>query len=266
MKMRFALLVIAFIAMMGCDEHNNFIVFSVQDDIALGKQVSEEISKDPNIRLLSPEKFPLVYEYLYAMRNEILNSGELAYAKEFEWNIYVVDNMQVRNAFATPGGNIYIYTGLIQYLDHADDLAGVLGHEMAHADQRHTVRNLQRIYGVDILLNVIIGQDVSVLKQMAGQVAGTLAGLQFSREFETEADRESVHYLSHTRYACNGAAYFFVKLNEASASSPPEFLSTHPNPENRIDNINSTADDLGCSTSPVSSTEYQEVKNSVFKG
>src|SRR5688572_31942583 len=188
MKMRFALLVIAFIAMMGCDEHNNFIVFSVQDDIALGKQVSEEISKDPNIRLLSPEKFPFVYEYLYAMRDEILNSGELAYAKEFEWNIHVVDNKQVRNAFATPGGNIYIYTGLIQYLEHADDLAGVLGHEMAHADLRHTVRNLQRIYGVEILINVVVGQDASVLEQIASQVVGTLTGLKFSREFELEAD------------------------------------------------------------------------------
>lgn len=266
MKMRFVFLCIALALMIGCDENNNFIIFSVKDDIALGRQIGDEIARDPSIRLLSPEKSPLVYEYLYTMRDEILASGELAYAKEFEWNIHVIDNKQVQNAFATPGGNIYIYTGLIQYLDHADDLAGVLGHEMAHADQRHTVRNLQRVYGVDILLSVVIGQDASMLKQIAGQVAGTLAGLQFSREFETEADRESVRYLSHTRYACNGAAYFFIKLNEEATSSPPEFLSTHPNPENRIENINSTASELDCNTSRVSGTDFQAVKSSLLKG
>jgi beta-barrel assembly-enhancing protease len=73
------------------------LLFSVQDDIALGRQVSEEISKDPSIRF-SSEKFPFVYEYLYAMREEILTSVELAYADEFEWSIHVIDNTQVQNA------------------------------------------------------------------------------------------------------------------------------------------------------------------------
>ncbi len=266
MKKQFLLVCLVVLSITACDENNNFIIFSVQDDITLGKQVSDEIAKDPTIKLLSRNDFPTVYNYLETMRDGILNSGEIAYANEFEWNLQVIQDDEVQNAFATPGGNIYIYTGLIKYLDHADDLAGVLGHEMAHADLRHTVRNLQRIYGVQILMNVVIGQDASMLEQIASQVVGTLTGLKFSREFESEADSKSVNYLSHTNYACNGAALFFVKLNSQNQASPPEFLSTHPNPENRIENINKKASELGCDITLSTESDYAFIKKSLVKG
>ena len=250
------------ITVLACDENNNVVLFSISDDVALGKQVSEEIARDPNFKLLSPTQYPDVYNYLYTMRDAIVNSGEVAYKGEFTWELRVVHDDAVQNAFATPGGYIYVYTGLIKYLDHADDLAGVLGHEIAHADLRHTVRNLQKVYGVNILLSVILGQEPSVLEQIAGQIAGTLAGLSFSRAYETEADLRSVEYLSHTQYACNGAALFFIKMTqEGNNSQPPEFLSTHPDPGNRIQNINEKADELNCNTSLATNMNYETLKS-----
>ncbi len=252
-------------ALFSCDENNNFVVFSIQNDVDLGKQVSQEIANDPaHYKILSPSAYPQVYSYLNGMKDAILNSGEISYKDEFAWELHVIQDDTTLNAFATPGGYIYIYTGLIKYLDHADDLAGVLGHEMAHADQRHSVRNLQKSYGVEVLLAVALGQNPNALEQIAGQVAGTLAGLQFSREYETDADSHSVEYLAKTKYACNGAALFFIKLNEQGDSAqPPEFLSTHPNPENRIENINKKAADLKCSTSLSGDTGYDQIKASL---
>jgi beta-barrel assembly-enhancing protease len=248
--------------LISCDENSNFVIFSVDDDVALGQQVSEEIAKDPQFKILPEAKYPEVYQYLYGMRDAILNSGEIAYKDKFKWELHVIDNDTIQNAFATPGGYIYIYTGLIKYLDHADDLAGVMGHEMAHADLRHSVRNLQKVYGVSLLLSVVLGKDPNMLEQIAGQIAGTLAGLSFTREYEKEADAHSVEYLSHTDYACNGAALFFIKLTaEGGNNNPPEFLSTHPSPDNRIESINKKAEEIGCDTALSGDSGFQMIQN-----
>lgn len=246
---------------LSCDENNNFLLFNIKDDVELGKQVSQEIASDPKFKILPASQYPDVYRYLNSMRDKILNSGEIAYKDEFAWELHVIHDDAVQNAFATPGGYIYIYTGLIKYLDNADDLAGVLGHEMAHADKRHTMQNLQKIYAVNILLSVALGRDPNALEQITGQIAGTLAGLSFSRSFEKDADAASVEYLSHTEYACNGAALFFIKMNAEGNSQPSEFLSTHPNPGNRIESINEKAATLGCDTSLSGEAAYAALKS-----
>ncbi|MEP2771001.1 MAG: M48 family metalloprotease [Fulvivirga sp.] len=246
-----------------CDKNDNVVLFSINDDKELGAQVSEQIENDTTFNLMSRSEYPEAYAYLDGMVNEILNSGEVTYRDEFVWEVTLIDNDSTLNAFATPGGYIYVYTGLIKYLDNADDLAGVLGHEVAHADLRHTSRNLQKMYGIQILLSVVLGQDASQLETIAGQVAGTVAGLSFSREFEEEADAESVVYLAATHYACNGAASFFEKLEETGQSSGvPEFLSTHPSPANRVADINAQADALACDTT-LSGDDYAGFKASL---
>lgn len=261
MKKLFTLVFLLF-TFSGCDENENFVIFSVQNDVQLGRQVSQEIASDPSFNILPEQDYPEVYSYLNNMKDAILGAGEISYREEFAWEFYVLQDDEVLNAFATPGGYIYVYTGLIKFLDNADDLAGVLAHEIAHADQRHTVRNLQKIYGVQLLLSILVGEEITALEQIAGQIAGTLAGLKFSREFEEEADSHSVEYLSQTKYACNGAAHFFAKMtDESDSAQPPVFLSTHPSPENRIEDINAKADAIGCDTSLAANTGYEDFKN-----
>jgi predicted Zn-dependent protease len=244
-----------------CDKNDNFVVFSTENDVQLGQQVKAEIAQDPSMKILSASEYPEVYGFLNHIKDGILNSGKISYKTEFAWEIYVIDDDKTLNAFATPGGYIYVYTGLIKYLDNADDLAGVMGHEMAHADLRHTIRTLQKTYGVSALLSIALGKDPNALGQIAAQIAGQLAGLKFSREYETEADEFSVEYLSKTEYACNGAASFFIKLTAAEeGGQPPEFLSTHPNPENRVSNINAKAASISCDTSLAPDSGYAAIK------
>lgn len=249
-KMKTAFLGVLFISLgifSACDKNGDFLLFSLENDMALGEQVKEEIAADPDqYPILDRVQYATAYSILDGMLDDILTSGQVTYAEEFNWELFIIDDDQTLNAFATPGGKIYVYTGLVYFLDHADDLMGVMGHEVAHADQRHSSKQLQRTYGISILLSILAGENASQLTQIAGQLAGSLGGLAFSREAEAEADDFSVVYLGSTAYACNGAAAFFDKIVSSGDPRGPEFLSTHPDPGNRVEDINAKATEEGC--------------------
>jgi len=239
------LLVSIALLQMGCDRPVN--IFTVEQDKELGAQLAQEIASNPQDYPLLPETYTTAYTYLRAMRDEILASPEVKFKDDFAWELKIIQNDTTLNAFAAPGGYIYIYTGLIKYLDTVDHLAGVLAHEIAHADQRHSTSQMTTQYGIDLLVQIASGNATS--GQLA-QVAGGLTTLGFSRSHETDADEHSVDYLQSSRYACNGAAGFFTKLQaQGQTSSVPAFLSTHPDPDNRIQKINDQATTAGCSTS-----------------
>lgn len=242
----------------GCSD--GFNVFSIQDDIDLGAKVDQEIRSDPTTYpILDEVQYADAYSYLNGMKNEILASGQIKYKEEFVWKIAIINDDNVLNAFATPGGYLYFYTGLIKYLDNASSLAGVLGHEMAHADERHSTNQLTKVYSISVLLEVISGGNESLL----AQIASDLIFLKFSRNNETDADNQSVAYLCPTKYRSDGAADFFQKIIDDGATTPPQFLSTHPNPDNRVENIHQQATDAGCTatiTQQQEDTEYMAFK------
>lgn len=237
--------------------------FSVQDDIKLGMQVRDQILSDPQQYPILPEsQYPQAYNHLRRIRDKVLNSGKVVNRDNFAWEIRIIRDDNTLNAFVTPGGYIFVYTGLIKYLDTEDQLAGVMGHEIAHADRRHSTRNLTKQYGMTILLDMALG--AGSLAQVTKDLAGGLAALKFSRGMETEADDFSVQYLSATDYQCNGAAGFFEKILQESGNSQqqPTFLSTHPASDARVKDINDKANKIACSTTP-SRNNYQNVKNSL---
>lgn len=236
-------LALVLISFSGCED--GIFLFSIEDDKQLGMQTAAQIESDPTTYpVLDRTEHAEAYAYLQAMTDEILNSGEVKYRNEFEWRLHIIDQ-PVLNAFATPGGYIYVYTGLIDYLDSVDDLAGVMGHEIAHADRRHGSKQMQKQFGVTTLSQIVFGSDPNLLSQVAGQ----LLALKFSRSDEADADDQSVKYLGGTVYACNGAATFFERLKaDGSTAGTPEFLSTHPDPKNRVADINSEAESRGCDT------------------
>lgn len=249
---------IAFLLFASCDRDKPLFI-SLNQEIQLGEQLDSTILADPQqFPILNMTQHADAYNYLENIFSKIINSGQVRYAQEFPWEIKIIQDDSTLNAFATPGGYIYVYTGLIKYLDNEDDLMGVLGHEVAHADLRHSARALERQYGVSVLLSVLLGQDAAQL----AQIATGLVGLKFSRDFESEADDQSVVYLSETNYNCAGARSFFQKLTDAGqGGGVPEFLSTHPNPPDRVENITEKAQEVGCSTDPLNPASYQDFKN-----
>ncbi|MDO8519356.1 MAG: M48 family metalloprotease [Deltaproteobacteria bacterium] len=233
-------------------------LFSLDDDKELGQKVDEEIQANPSeYPILDENEFSEAYDYLEEIRDEILDSHEVEHADDFSWEVKIIDDDDILNAFSVSGGYLYFYTGLIQYLDTEDAFAGVMGHEIAHAAERHVTEALTEQYGLSLLLEAALGDRFDIIQE----IAGGLSALAFSRQNESEADELSVLYLSKTRYQCNGAALFFEKLiNEGkSDGGTPEFLSTHPNPTDRVEAIHNEAARLDCDTTP-SGRDYEAFK------
>jgi len=228
----------------GCSKDKGINIFTLEDEKTLGLQTKEQIAADPTqFPVLDPAAYAQAYAYLNAMRNDILNSGKVAHKDDFAWELYIIHRDDVLYAFCTPGGYIYVYTGLIKYLDNKSSLAGVLGHEIAHADNRHSTKQMTKSYGIQTLLDVVLGQNQGLVSQITAE----LVNLKFSRTDESEADKYSVIYLCPTKYHADGAAAFFQKIIDAGGSGgTPAFLSTHPNPDNRVSNIEQEAQKEGC--------------------
>lgn len=259
-KLSITLLLLTIITFNSCTKDAPFVpFFSISDDRSLGAQVAAEIASKPSeYPVLDSATNAAAYQYLYAIRNQILASGKVIYKDDFSWRLRIIKSDTTLNAFCTPGGYIYVYTGIIKYLDSKDQLAGVLGHEMAHADRRHTSRSMQAQYGVDLLLNVVLGKDLSAISG----IASGMYQLKNSREHEKEADEYSVKYLCPTPYNAAGAAGFFVKLEAdgVECGGLQKFFSTHPCPENRIANINANKVSEGCTGSGTFDADYANFK------
>ena len=245
----------------GCTDKNGTpVLFSIEDDKALGVKVAAHTDSTYRTqRKLLERTNPAnrrAYELLDGVVNKVLNSGELQYRSEFPWDVKIIKDDAVQNAFATPGGHIYVFSGLIKFLEDESQLAGVLGHEIAHADRRHTSRLLQKEYGISLLLSLLVGDNPGQLTT----IAASLGQLKFSREFEQEADKYSVIYLNKTTYSCDGAAGFFIKAQAQGQNSTPVFLSTHPDPGTRIQDIQTKATELKCQSRPVSNDNFTELK------
>ena len=224
----------------GCNDIN---LFGVAKDREFGKMAFDYFSNPDSSKLivLDSAEYSKAYGYLNGIKNEILDKNNIDNEKEFEWKLRIIRDDTTLNAFCTPGGYIFVYTGIIKYLENEDDFAGVLGHEMGHAALRHSTQSMTKQYGTGIFLQAL-GYDRSILVNAIRQ----LGSLSYSRCHETQADEYSVSLLSGTKYKCNGAASFFEKLEASGSSGPPEFLSTHPNPGNRVLSINIRADSLKC--------------------
>jgi predicted Zn-dependent protease len=258
-----AFLLASLAACQGCKEGEGLNILSLEQDIELGKQVSAEIEKDPAQYPLLPEtgregRNEQAYAYLRGIVDRILNSGKVTHKDDLPWQVKIIQNDTTLNAFAAPGGFIYVYTGIIKYLDSEDQLAGVLAHEIAHADKRHTSRTITREYGYDLILTVVLGENQSTLVNLARG----LVGLRYGRGFEEEADRFSVIYLCNTQYRSDGAAGFFQKMQgEGGGQGVPEFLSTHPNPGDRVTEITRQAQEQQCNLKNFENAQYARFKS-----
>lgn len=250
-----------FIGIQACKDSNGKInIFTIQDDMTFGAQVSAEFESDPKNVILDSASNVAIYKYIYDIRDSILSTGLLTYGKVFPWRIRVIKDDTTLNAFCTPGGYIYVYTALMKYLESEDQLAGVMGHEMNHADKRHSTEAMTREYGIQTLIDIVFGQN----KGQLVRIAAGLKSLQYSRANESQADEYSVVDLYPTAYNAKGAAGFFQKLiTQGQAGRNPEWLSTHPSPENRVQAISDKWTALGGKVGQTFQSRYITFRNSL---
>ncbi len=251
-------LILSTLALAACEQGVN--IFTLEDDRELGAQLHDEILANPaDYPLLDEAEHPEAYDHLNRVHDAIMDSGEVTRADDFDWQVYIIDDPDTLNAFAAPGGYTYYYSGLILYLEQEDHFAGVMAHEMAHVDRRHSTQQLTQAYGVATLVDIVLGEDTGIL----ADVAESLVSMSFSRSDENEADEYSVRFLCETDYAADGAAGFFEKLLEGGGMELPAFLSTHPNSQDRVDHVHELAAELGCSTEPNPDADYEAFQASL---
>jgi len=186
--------------------------------------------------------------------------------KPFEFKFYVI-NAPDANAFAIPGGYIFVTTGLIVLAENEQEVAGVLGHEIAHVTQRHIAKMIEKSKRLNIatlatMLAAIIAGRGGVGSQAAVAMATATSGaltLKYTREMETDADQNGLHYLIKAGYDPNGLITFLNKVHRISlavAPNIPAYLSTHPAVENRISLLENLLQ-----TSPKSTGPFRTIGN-----
>lgn len=231
-----------------CDTVNKVVknvnVFPLSDDVSLGNQVASEIESNQKEYPIY-KKNPAVVKYLNDnVFLELMKSGKIKNKDSFNYQMQVIDNDEILNAFALPGGKFYIYTGLLKYLDSEAAVAGVMGHEIAHAEERHATERMTKQYGVSMLLSVVLGDNPSQITQIASNLFVGAALLANSRSQEDESDQRSFEFLQDTKFYPGAVKFFFEKLRDdgkvnSAGSGLETFLSTHPDPIERIANTDS---------------------------
>jgi predicted Zn-dependent protease len=219
-------------------------VFPISKDIELGKQMDEEIRKDPKDYPILKNR-PDVNEYVVSIGKKILASPDIMYRNQFVYQFEIIKDDSTVNAFCTPGGYVYVYTGLLKFVDNEATLAGVLAHEIAHAEKRHSTNKMTTQNGLQTAIGLASGKIGSTGTQAAGAIAG-LGLLKFNRSEESEADTYSFTYLKSTEYYPGAIRFFFEKIGiNQKGGMFEQLLSTHPLPQDRFDNVNKLLLDAG---------------------
>lgn len=153
------------------------------------------------------------------------------------WEFVLFDSNE-KNAFVLPGGHVGFYRGLYEICERDDWMAAVLGHEVGHVTGRHAAERYSREMATQTALQVA-GTQINSQVAMAALGLGAQVGLSlpFSREQEAEADIIGIRYMHAAGYDVRQAIPFWQRMQQSGGSRPPEFLSTHPDPDNRIARI-----------------------------
>jgi Zn-dependent protease with chaperone function len=159
--------------------------------------------------------------------------------KSYDFKVFVSKDSVV-NAYALPGGYMVFNEGLLHKADSWEEVLGVAAHEAAHVTEKHHARGIFSRFGIWTLVSMLVG-DGSFLVDAITAAGANLEGLTYSREYETESDTKGFEYLQMAKINPNGLRTFFSKLADEHkddvTSSIPEFLSTHPSNDKRIENI-----------------------------
>jgi len=221
---------------------------TAEDEEALGLQAFEQILVqeqvvDPNseiarqIRSIAERLVEKIDEVEGALSAEHGVQAQ-AFYKDFDWEVQVLDSDQV-NAFALPGGKMAVYTGLVPVAENADAMAAVMGHEIAHALQRHGAQRMteQKLAEMGQMAGAMSGMDSGQM-QAVMSVYGYGRALPYARKHETEADYVGLMLMAAACFDPHEAVPLWERMGQASGGqAPPEFASTHPNPGTRIQNL-----------------------------
>jgi len=204
---------------------------SRKQEIEWGREIARKLERDPKVKILDDP------EISYYVQSVGLKLARNSHWPELDYHIKVIDSKEI-NAFALPGGYLYVFRGLLDAVDNEAELASVLGHEIAHITERHATKQMTKAQIYEIA--AAIGSAATGAGQAGRMVAGlgeALLMTKFSREDEAEADRYGMEYMVKAGYDPQAMISMFKKLLKIHKEKPDlleRLFSTHPPTEERI--------------------------------
>ena len=208
------------------------------EEVAMGKEFATEIETEFEVY----DDAPLT-AYVQSVGGRV---AAICHRNDIDYHFAVIRSDEM-NAFALPGGYIYVYTGLLKVLDNEAQLAAVLAHEVGHVTARHSTERLTAMYGAQIAISLLLGDNPEEYKVLIANIFSTTGFLAYSRANEFEADRLGTSYTSLAGYDPEGMAELLGKFVDTEAREPSkleEWLSTHPPARDRISKVDVLAASL----------------------
>ncbi|HEU4801009.1 MAG TPA: M48 family metallopeptidase [Gemmatimonadales bacterium] len=207
---------------------------TVQQEVQIGDQYSAEIERT----------MPMITDSraVSAFNSSIAPLKSVVRRKDLQWEFRIVNSDQV-NAFAVPGGHIYVFRGLIERAEHWDEFAGAVAHEIGHVDLRHSAEQMGQASAANTgltLAYILLGRQPGAAEQVAVNIAGGAVFAKFSRDDEREADSMAVAYMTEARIDPSGLTRMFRRLQSLQSRDPSKvelWFSSHPMPDERITNV-----------------------------
>ena len=255
-----ALLLVLLFAGSGCTcnpdsvNRGDLNLTSLDDEWALGRQLAAEVDAQT-----VPLADDAVQRYVAEMGQAIAAETEFA---DRDWAFTVLADPSV-NAFALPGGHVYVNGGLVAAADTEDELASVVAHEVAHAAARHGTERMVKAHGLNVVAGLVLGEDPGLVRQLVAGLVGQGALARFSRKDEEEADELGIAYMAAAGHDPAAMAGMFETLLALRARRPVLFerwFQTHPLTEDRIDAARAEADGVSPADRAASPADFDAIR------
>jgi beta-barrel assembly-enhancing protease len=233
---------------------------SDEEEARLGLQVHDELVNKQKVKISTN---PVLVGYVEGLVAKLKPAAEKE--RKLEWKTYVIEDDKTVNAFATPGGHIYVFTGLLLAAQNEAQVVGVMGHEMGHVVGRHGARQLVTAYGLEAVAMMALGQKPNQIAEVAAMLAAKGSLLAYGRGMENEADEYGVRYAHAADYDPHAIASFFEMLSQKSPDLPKVlvYLSTHPTNASRIAHINTFIEKGGFTGTQLAPERLAAIKSAI---
>jgi predicted Zn-dependent protease len=211
-------------------------LISTAQEVEMGNRFADEIAKQYTFL-----DVPGIQHYVGQVGARLAAVSDRT---DIEYHFTVIDDKDQVNAFALPGGWVYVHSGLLNEAEDESELAAVLAHEIGHVAARHHTEEMTKLLGYSLLMQLVLGEDPNQYAALAAELFGTLGQLKFSRNNELEADELALRYLARAGYSPEALLSFLDKLHGMERREPSKiaaFLSTHPIGEARVDRAREAA-------------------------
>ncbi len=235
----------------------SLILISTSEEVSIGRSVANDVESQNKVTDDS-----VLADYIDRVGQKIARVSDRT---DIGYHFKVLESPEI-NAFACPGGFIYIYTGLLKTMDNEAQLAGVLAHEIGHVVARHSVKRLQQVLGIQVLLSIALGESSEITQKAVS--AGLVVILQgYSRQNEFEADYDGALYMTKAGHHPQGMIQLFGKFKEMEKgrknTSLDQLLASHPPTSDRIAKVKEhiRSFNLGERQLAFGEDEYQNIKS-----